>query len=442
MNSSPQPTSIAQVFSPGEVPSKYQATLLRRQNFAAALGHETVVAWELDWDLLENPDVSILDPRKTILIKQLHTRLNTFSRKTPNPSNDFKSFHYDFIQLRTEILGLHEDRLEVCARQFFVQRFPNLAAIDFSPKVSGVQMGSRTRVTLPNGKPLNYHIKTHSGGRIASHSSGAKRVDPRELLIYKFLEHAGLGCESHFFHRSLEDVFIATLDAGHAEGSRFLTFQQYTGIQTTCAEPICGETLWGLLYTQLNHQKDLEVIEDSIQSSHIARNFLLQMASLDMISRIFRLHDLLNNADNFGFCSSFSELPCLKVLDFHLSNDTDMNLGPDHFRGFLVGNGMFNYLCSHSTLKYVCRDRPVTERIKTALHLLTVGSLCNSHDCIQRAHADVRLFFESSLFSDRDLGAVTVILADLEVYTQALHHNIDFFTSALSTTSSDSGSLM
>ncbi len=54
-------------------------------------------------------------------------------------------------------------------------------------------------------------------------SAAAKPVDPRELLVYKVLEHLGVGCETFFFSRSLEDFYFATLDAGHEEGSSFST---------------------------------------------------------------------------------------------------------------------------------------------------------------------------------------------------------------------------
>jgi hypothetical protein len=173
------------------------------------------------------------------------------------------------------------------------------------------------------------------------------------------------------------------------------------------------------------------VIEDDIQSDHIAQNFLLQVASLDMMSRIFRLHDLLDNADNFGFCTSPTGTPCLKVLDFRLTDDTDQSVEQAQFNGFLVGNGMFNYERSHATLRFAFRDRPQAERVKTALYLLTAGSLCKSQDCIQSAYADVQSFLESSLFGNCDHEVATSILSKLEEFHRVLHRNFDFFTSAL-----------
>ena len=431
MDASPQSTSVAQVSSPGEALSKRLAAFLQRQKFAAVLGLDTIDAWEVDWPVMENPEISFCNPRKAALMSQLHSRLIGIS-KLPQQSDDFQRFHYQFLMLRTDIDRIHDERLKFCAAQFLVQRFPSVTDIQFFPKLSGVQLGTRARVTLPDGELLKYYIKTHSGGKVASASSAAKGIDPRELLVYKVLEHLGVGCETHFFHRSFEDVFIATLDAGHAEASSFSTFQRATGFdEKTCGQPIHGDSLWGSLHSQLNRHKDFREVDASIQSDHIAQNFLLQVASLDMMSRIFRLHDLLNNADNFGFCTSPTGTPCLKVLDFRLTDDTDESVEQAQFNGFLVGNGMFNYERSHATLRFAFRDRPQAERVKTALYLLTAGSLCKTQDCIQSAYADVELFLVSSLLGNCDHEEARSILLRLEQFRQALHRNLDFFTSAL-----------
>ncbi len=430
MDASPQSTYVAHVSSQGEALSKRLATFLQRQKFASVLGLETIDAWEVDWPVMESPDVSFCNPRTAAFMSQLHPRLRGIS-KMPQQSDDFKRFHYEFLILRTEIEEMHAERLKFCAGQFLAQRFPNATAVQFFPKLSGVQLGTRARVSLPGGEVLIYYIKTHSGGKNSSFSSAAKSIDPRELLVYKVLEHLGVGCETHFFHRSFEDVFIATLDAGHAEGSSFSTFQHATGTHETLREPIHDHTLWGSLHSQLSCHKDFRVIEDNIQSNHIAQNFLMQVASLDVISRILRLHDLLSNADNFGFCISPTGTPFLKVLDFRLTDDTDASVGQAQFNGFLVGIGMFNYERSHPTLRYAFRDRPRVERVKTALYLLTEGSLCKSQDCIQRAYVDVQFYLESSLFGNRDDEEARSIFLKLEEFRQSLHRNLDFFTSAL-----------
>ena len=73
----------------------------------------------------------------------------------------------------------------------------------------------------------------------------AKVVDPKELLVYKVLEYAGFGCETHFLQRSIEDVYIATLDGGY-NGS-FNVFSRATGGQYQRGDDVLGRTLWSLL---------------------------------------------------------------------------------------------------------------------------------------------------------------------------------------------------
>jgi len=55
-----------------------------------------------------------------------------------------------------------------------------------------------------------------------------------------------------------------------------------------------------------------------------------------MISRIFRLHDLLNNYDNFGFVASAPGQFVLKIIDFRLADDHNIAISAVHFDGVLV----------------------------------------------------------------------------------------------------------
>jgi len=447
MNTSPQSTSVAQISTPQEeisqlkeAISQHQAALLRREKFAAVLGSETIDLWQVDWIVLENLDIPFSDSRKASLMSQLNMKLFDIC-KMPDRTDTFNRLHYDFLVLRAKISIMQRALLDNCARQYFAQRFPS-STVQFDLKLTGVQMGCLARVALPTGELLTYHIKTHSSGRRESKSgcADAKPVDPRELLVYKALEHLGIGCETHLLHQSLEDFYIATLDAGHEEGSSFSTFRRATGCRTTSGDALYGESLWGSL-SQLKYSKESRAMEvnDGIAQDAIAQNFMLQMTSLNLISRIFRLRDLLDNADNYGFCTSAAGQPLLKALDFRLSQDFNMSLYHDHFGGFLVGSGLFNYIGLHISLRYALCDRPQVERVEAARHLLTSGSLCKLHDCIQRAHDDVRLYFESSVFSDSDVGKVPRLLVALEEYCQVLHRNVDFFTSSFKSWSAPAG---
>lgn len=426
MSPPPKAAPSAAIFpTPGEIVSKMQAEVLRKERFVSVLGTEVVDSWGFDWSVLEDPAVSFADPRRISVMSSLHTKLQGFARKRYD--TDFDNLYSDFLKLRDRISIVHKVRLETIVEQYFSSYFPG-SKVECDAKAGGVQLGSQVNVILENGEKRKYHVKTHSAGRLSSKSSAAKPVNPLELMVYKVLEHLGFGCETHFLQRSLEDVYITTLDAGH--GGSFNVFEKATGGPEQAGDETYGQTLWGVL--QIIHPdsslNDWNAIETVVQSDAIAQNFLLQVASLDMLSRILRLHDLLNNPDNFGFLETATAMPLLKVIDFRVADDTFFTVGPDHFGGFLIGNGLYNYIGSHRTMRYGLHDRPTGERVKAALHILTAGPLVRSHECVDLAYEDVRKYITSTeTFTDH----VSDMLTQLDPFRDALHHNIAFFTERL-----------
>ena len=333
--------------------------------------------------------------------------------------------------MQAKISTFHATRLEFLAENFFTKHFPG-CSVRFSSKVGGVQQGIQAHVTSGNAKVLKYHIKSHSGGRLASNSSAPKCVDPRELFIYKVLEYLGVGCEAFFFHRSFEEIFIATLDAGHAEGSRFSLFQHAVDSRAESGDSSHGHTVWGPLHTLLiDNPNEFQAVESAIEYDDAAKQFLLQMTSLDIISRIFRLHDLLNNVGNFGFCTSLTQQRCLKILDLCVLDDINLRINCDHVDGFFIGNGFYNYAASHATMRYALRDRPLKARVDTAVRLLTVECLCKLHHCIDLAHSFVRSYFESPDFSGHNSVQLLKTVGQLNEYCQISHENTNLFTSEL-----------
>ena len=109
-------------------------------------------------------------------------------------------------------------------------------------------------------------------------------------------------------------------------------------------------------------------IETAIQGDALAQNFVTKAASLDLLSRILRLHDLLNNPNNFGFVLSTDRLPSLKVIDFRVIVDPRMAITFDHFGSFIEGNGLYNYVQSHKTVGYVLRNRQLSRRSDSLRH--------------------------------------------------------------------------
>ncbi len=47
-------------------------------------------------------------------------------------------------------------------------------------------------------------------------------------------------------------------------------------------------------------------------------------------------------------------------------------------------------------MRYGLHDRPVKERVKAALHVLTKGSLAKFHDCVEAAYTDVCKYINST----------------------------------------------
>ncbi len=124
----------------------------------------------------------------------------------------------------------------------------------------------------------------------------------------------GCCCESLFFQRNCADAYIATLDAGHV--GRFDLFPKAAG-SSHCGDEIYGKTLWGCL-DMINPNGDSTAQQLGERWSCGSRwcdrsRFLLNLAVLYMKSRFFRLHDLLNNFDNFSFRTSAPGQLVLKI---------------------------------------------------------------------------------------------------------------------------------
>ena len=287
------------------------------------------------------------------------------------------------------------------------------------------------RLSLHCGECRTYHVKTHAAGTLSSNSSAAKSVDPGELLVYKVLEMTGNGCESLFFQRNCADLYIATLDAGH--GGSFDLFKRATGSVDCEADMSYGTNLWGCL-DMINprpKQNSWDTVEAMAQSDATAQRFLFNIASLDMLSRIFRLHDLLNNYDNFGFVTSASGQFVLKMIDFRIADDYNLAVSDLHFDGFLAGNSLFNYISSHRIMRFALHDRSARERVKEALRALQADSLSQLHACIDTACAFVLQYLQSLELSDQEEIHAEMMTDRLLSLRDVFHQNVSYFTARL-----------
>lgn len=407
-------------FTPGQVLSQRQAEILIQRNFESLLGSTIVDSWGIDWSVFADSTLAHDHPQKLANVSSLMKKLNKFSTKRTDAA--FFDLYGKIAAIKNQMEAVHGERLEDKTFAYFSALFPD-SNIRTDTKDEGVQLGTKAFITLPTGEVRKYHVKTHSEGRLSSKSSAAKLVAPEELIIYKILQYTGVGCESHFFQRSPVDVYIATLDASHT-GS----FKLFKDIITK--EEAFGETVWGKLGIIKNSPRENDFNElELVFNDPLSQNFIQQMATLDILTRILRLQDLLNNPENFGFVAQSGQRPTLKVIDFRVLDEREFRITKDHFRGFLVGNGLYNYAASHKTMRFALHDRSRDKRIETALHVLSQNPLLSLVEHIDHAYVDVAQYImeQPDVFSEQQ----AILMDKLNSYREAIIANVLFFNECL-----------
>lgn len=390
-----------------------QIRLLQRANFTELLGAEAVDSWGVNWEILADQGLPFDDPRKRNNLRIISDRLRdiNFSEGPIRTDTRFIAMRGSVDTLRVDIQGVHAKRLEELTRSYFPSpAFPLRGATvtRYVPKSAGDQLGGIATVIFPGDHEVKYYVKTHAGGHLSSRSAAAKPVNPVELMVYKVLALSGFGCEVHFFQRSLEDVYVATLDAAVEpstwQSGQFLTFEQYSKPASAEARAMADRlrSLWENLEAIPIPCSDADkpAIEARIAGDPQAQNFIGQIAALDILSRVLRLTDVFNNSDNFGFVVHDAALPRLKAIDFRVLGERDFDFTYDHFRGFLVGNGQFMYYALHKLLSYALHYRAVESRSQTARQVLSVtGSLGNLRDTIVQAHDEIARYIAQPDFA-------------------------------------------
>jgi hypothetical protein len=409
--------------TPGQRICQRQATILTRENFVSVLDADVVDVWGIDWPIFQNQSLPFDAPQKRVALKIISEKLGK-----EDLSADNKIILYGHVaQFKNQMDAVHSQRLDEIALSYFGRIFPG-ATLTSEMKLGGVQLGKRIIVSQPEQPDLTFHVKTHSAGRLSSKSTAAKLVNPQELMAYKVLQHLGSGCDSHFFQRSPEDVYIATLDAG--TGGFFTLFDVVSGHLGRGGDDTIGRHLAGNLIGICQDPRllDLGAIEATIADDPVAQSFISQMVNLDIVTRICRLHDLLNNPGNFGFFESSSQSPSIRVIDFRVIDDPVLRQEIyDPFGGFLAGNGLYNYAGSHRTMRYVLHDRPLKARVETAKNIMSSGLADRIKVATQGAHREVIEYLSQDVFSP----CMAELMPELEEYVKALMYNADFFFSKL-----------
>ncbi len=431
----------------GQKVSLKQAEVLSYQRLRGVLGDDflsfaTTYFGEKDeaematqWDAIFNVNIPYNDAQKRNILPKLLKVVD----QCQGQFDELQALQADLFKLDRQTKQVPLTRIEESTREYFESVFKG-CKVATSWKRGGDQLGRVAEVTLPNQQILTYFVKTHSGGLRSGHSSAAKLVNPSELLVYKVLEGLGIGPQSHFFGRDGHNLYIATLDAGmqpSADGKTLtqVPFKEYEYFKNDQQDPSVQAQLWGDLsqlptdvdFSEVQHQQ-AEVLVNA--EGGIARNFVHEVAKLDVIARIMRLTDFQTNPGNYGFIPGSDGRLKAKAIDFRL-NSTDPNeirFGEHFFKGFLNGNGYFDYSSTGKAMYYALRKRQQHLRVQETRTVMD-GELELFESVVDRAAAYVLETLSTQIPMTQDDQTSRKI--ELNQYAEIIKSNFRLFRDQL-----------
>jgi hypothetical protein len=285
-----------------------------------------------------------------IQVSEEKGEISTYLNACPNQKKELE----EAIKKARE-LTKNADRNIMCknVREYFESFYgTEFKSIRFNDKVVGDNFGIIAEIGVGNVMK-KYYIKTHHGGSKRSNrnpqesvASSRVRLNYKEPFIYKFLETIGWGCESHFIVENgsnYEDYFyIATLDCEFKiEADSVRSFLTYEEFRKSCPQRqlSLGDKIVGFLST------------------------------IDIISRLLGLDDVLLNPMNFGFVFFNGKVESkAKVIDFIPPSERETYRYPKAFDGFLAGNGRYVY--SDDLIKFILKERAPGDKVRTARQIL------------------------------------------------------------------------
>ncbi len=328
-------------------------------------------AIEALWNTTFNPDIPYNEAKKRNTIRKIVEVV----RKSSLNSDAIQMLKGSLFDLEQQTKEVPLTRIEESTRGYFESLFKG-CNVTTSWKRGGDQLGCVAEVTLSGGQVLTYFVKTHSGGLKSGRSSAAKLVNPSELLVYKILEGLDVGPQSHFFGRDGQNLYIATLGAGtylNRDGS--ITQNQFKEYEyfKEARDPNVQAQLWGDLSnlpTEVEFSESQHEIAEALVNAEdgIARNFVHEVAKLDLLARILRLTDFQTNPGNYGFVQRVDGRMQAKAIDFrlHSTDPNEVRFGEHFFKGFLNGNGYFDYSSTGKAMYYSLRKRQTHLRVHEA----------------------------------------------------------------------------
>lgn len=179
-------------------------------------------------------------------------------------------------------------------------------------------------------------------------------------------------------------------------------------------------------------------VERVVATDPLAQSFIHQMSLLDAFARLLVLTDLQTNGSNFGFIRGETGLPTLKVIDFRLAEVTrveEYSFTEPRFRGFLIGNGFFNYSTADVAVCYALRNRPKALRVAETLKVFETQFL-GWEEKIE--HAKQRTI-EALIATGFPLVERDRLIREIEIHAEILKRNFELFEGFLRTYSSGDG---
>lgn len=292
--------------------------------------------------------------------------------------------------------------------------------ISFTNKNDGVQLGTIMTIVYKEldseeEKRIRYYIKTHQYGS-TSKIGAVKSPDPKELFVYKVLEHIGYGPRTYFFFNPVSPggFYITTQDLGFTKvpgkSKSFVLFQSM--IDTCNADPKAPQY-------------------DPMRRALIA---------FDIVSRILRLIDTTTNPGNLGRVAVGLERSKWKLFDFRVRDAEDGYVNEVIVSSFLAGNTSYNYAYS-TFLEYAFKNpeyeaRKIEAAYQTMIELLREGKLRQDGkrdmllpEAIARAHDEIKDYIEANY---EKLGIdLSVAVPDFERYCIAIQENLKMLSAGI-----------
>lgn len=250
------------------------------------ISEETRAELLADCEELNDPDIK---PRvRSSAIKGISQKVAEFNTpsKTGSDISPSRAALHDLVDRAVKVVGVtaiqNALKTDINLRQsvefFFQSRHKSIAHIGAKP--SGTRSG--IAVTLESGE--RFYVKAHDNHK-RTEASG--RLDPRELFLYKVLEYTGFGPKVEFIPAiksgRANAIYIATLDVSHTKNpDKAKTFKTATDIQAEQLLP--------------------SIDVDNLKSKDSTLD--LELCSLEIIDKVFALHDTFGNSGNYGVVES------------------------------------------------------------------------------------------------------------------------------------------